>query len=172
MIGYWLAQALRNAGVRKPILGLLTQTLVDSADPAFASPTKFIGPVYARHRAQTLVDQHGRTIAADNSRWRRVVASPEPQRIIEQDSITELLDAGAVVICGGGGGAAVTEDAGDQLTGVEAVVDKDNVASLLGIAVGAQRLLVLTDVSAVMQNYGTPQATPVTSLDADDLGSM
>ena len=103
MIGYWLAQALRNAGVRKPILGLLTPTMVDSADPAFASPTKFIGPVYARHRAQTLADRHGWTIAADNSRWRRVVASPEPQRIIEQDSITELLDAGAVVICGGGG---------------------------------------------------------------------
>src|ERR1700687_64337 len=106
MIGYWMAQALRNAGVRKPILGLITQTLVDSADPALASSTKFIGPVYARDRAEKLADQHGWTVAADSGRWRRVVASPEPQRIVEQDSITELLDGGAVVICGGGGGAA------------------------------------------------------------------
>ncbi len=109
MIGYWLAQALRNAGVKKPVLGLITQTLVDAADPAFAAPTKFVGPVYRRDRAQLLAHRHSWTIAADNGRWRRVVASPEPLRIVEQDSITGLLDAGSVVICGGGGGAAVTE---------------------------------------------------------------
>jgi carbamate kinase len=172
MIGYWLAQALRNAGVRKPVLGLVTQTVVDSVDPAFASPTKFVGPGYPRDQAEELAGQHGWTVAVDNGRWRRVVASPEPIRIIEQDSITRLMDAGSLVICGGGGGAAVTEDAAGQLTGVEAVVDKDYVASLLGIAVGAQRLLVLTDVSAVMAHYGTPQAAPLTTLDADDLGAM
>jgi carbamate kinase len=172
MIGYWLAQALRNAGVKKPVVGLITQTLVDAADPAFAAPTKFVGPGYAQDRAQLLAHQHGWTIAADNGRWRRVVASPEPLRIVEQDSITRLLDAGSVVICGGGGGAAVTEDTAGQLSGVDAVVDKDYVASLLGIVLGAQRLLVLTDVSAVMQHYGTPKATPLTTLDPDDLDSM
>ncbi len=78
-----------------------------------------------------------------------MVASPEPLRIVEQDSITRLLDAGSVVICGGGG-AAVTEDAAGHLSGVDAVVDKDYVASLLGVVLGAQHLLVLTDVSAVM----------------------
>jgi carbamate kinase len=172
MIGYWLAQALHNAGVKKPVLGLITQTLVDAADPAFAAPTKFVGPGYARDRAQLLGHRHGWTIAADNGRWRRVVASPEPLRIVEQDSITRLLDAGSVVICGGGGGAAVIESIAGQLSGVDAVVDKDYVASLLGIAVGAQRLLVLTDVSAVMAHYGTPEATPLTALDPDDLGGM
>ncbi|MGB9227281.1 carbamate kinase [Mycobacterium sp.] len=172
MIGYWLAQALHNAGVKKPVLGLITQTLVDAADPAFAAPTKFIGPGYARDRADELAGQHGWTVAVDNGRWRRVVASPEPLHIIEQDSITRLLDAGSVVICGGGGGAAVTKNIAGQLSGVDAVVDKDYVASLLGIAVGAQRLLVLTDVSAVMAHYGTPQAAPLTTLDADHLGDM
>ena len=172
MIGYWLAQALHNAGVKKPVLGLITQTLVDAADPAFAAPTKFVGPGYARDRAQELAGQHGWTVAVENGRWRRVVASPEPLRIVEQDSITGLLDAGSVVICGGGGGAAVTENAAGQLRGVDAVVDKDYVASLLGIVLGAQHLLVLTDVSAVMEHYGTPEATPLTTLDPDDLGSM
>ena len=172
MIGYWLAQALRNAGVRKPIVGLVTQTLVDPADPAFAVPTKFVGPGYPRDRAQKLADEHGWTIAADADRWRRVVASPEPRRIIEQDSITELLDTGAVVIAGGGGGAPVTEDATGALTGVEAVVDKDYVSALLGIAVGAHRLLVLTDVAGVMLDYGTPQATQLTEIDVHGLGNM
>lgn len=172
MIGYWLAQALRNAGVKKPVLGLITQTLVDAADPAFATPTKFVGPIYRQDRAQLLAHRHGWTLAADNGQWRRAVASPEPLRIIEQDSIPGLLDAGSVVICGGCGGAAVTENGVGQLSGVDAVVDKDYVASLLGIVLGAQHLLVLTDVSAVMEHYGTPQATPLTTLDADDLASM
>ena len=172
MIGYWLAQALHNAGVRKPLLGLITQTLVNAADPAFASPTKFVGHGYPQERAQGLADVHGWTIAADGGRWRRVVASPEPVRIIEQDSITRLLDAGSVVICGGGGGAPVTEDAAGALTGVEAVVDKDYVASLLGVAVGAVRLLVLTDVAGVMLNYGTPAAAQLTEIDLHELGNM
>ena len=172
MIGYWLAQALCNAGVKKPVVGLITQTLVDAADPAFAAPTKFVGPGYAQDQAQLLAHRHGWTIAADNGRWRRVVASPEPLRIVEQDSITGLLDAGSVVICGGGGGAAVTENAAGQLSGVDAVVDKDYVASLLGTVLGAQRLLVLTDVSAVMQHYGTPEARPLTVLHPDDLRGM
>jgi carbamate kinase len=125
MIGYWLAQALHNAGVKKPVLDLITQTLVDAADPAFAAPTKFVGPGYARDRADELAGQHGWTVAVDNGRWRRVVASPEPLHIVEQDSITRLLDAGSVVICGGGGGAAVTVNTVGQLSGVDAVVDKD-----------------------------------------------
>lgn len=172
MIGYWLAQSLRNAGVRKPVLALITQTVVDGSDPAFASPTKFIGPGYPQDRAEELAGEHGWDVAVDNGRWRRVVASPEPVSIVEQDSITALLAAGSVVICGGGGGAPVTEDGDGSLVGVEAVVDKDYVASLLGITVGAQRLLVLTDVAAVMAHYGTPEAVPLTTLDPDDLGGM
>jgi carbamate kinase len=172
MIGYWLAQALRNAGVRKPVVGLITQTVVDAGDPAFVAPTKFIGPVYQRDRARQLASRRGWTVAADGAQWRRVVGSPEPRRIVEQESIAVLLDAGSVVICGGGGGAAVTEDAQGRLTGVEAVVDKDYVASLLGIAVDAHQLLVLTDVPAVMRDYGTPQSAPVASIDINDVAGM
>lgn len=171
MIGYWLAQSLRNAGVHKPIAALISQTVVDGGDPAFAAPTKFIGPVYTAEQARQVATDRGWVVAADGDRWRRVVASPEPQRIVEQDSIVRLLDAGSVVICGGGGGAPVTEDDG-RLTGVEAVVDKDYVASLLGVVIGATRLLVLTDVAAVIQDFGTPQAAPLASLDVEGLSRM
>ncbi len=172
MIGYWLVQSLRNAGVAKPILGLVSQTLVDPADPAFAEPTKFVGPGYPHERADELASKHGWTVAADGVRWRRVVASPQPQRVVEQDSITGLLDAGTVVICSGGGGAPVVADGDGQLTGVEAVVDKDYVAAMLAVAVAADRLLVLTDVAAVMTAFGTPAATPLTHVDVTDLAGM
>jgi carbamate kinase len=172
MIGYWLIQSLRNAGVSKPILGLITQTVVDSADPAFTAPTKFVGPGYSQEQAHKLAEQHGWTVAADGDRWRRVVASPQPQRIIEQASVTGLLDTGAVVICGGGGGAPVTVDNDGQLSGVEAVVDKDYVAAMIAIAVGANRLLVLTDISAVMTDFGTPNAAPLDHVDLSELAGL
>jgi carbamate kinase len=172
MIGYWLAQALHNAGVDKPILSIVTQTEVDAADTSFTAPTKFVGSSYPREQAQALADRHGWTIAADGRYWRRVVASPEPQRVVEQPSVTDLLGSGTVVICGGGGGAAVTADADGQLTGVEAVVDKDYVAALLAVAVHADRFLVLTDVPAVMRDFGTPQATPLPHLDLEQLRTM
>ena len=172
MIGYWLTQSLRNAGVSKPILSLITQTQVDPSDPAFAAPSKFVGPGYSQEQAHKLAKQHGWTVAADGKRWRRVVASPQPQRVVEQASITGLLDTGAVVICGGGGGAPVTEDSDGHLAGVEAVVDKDYVAAMLGIGVGADRLLVLTDVSAVMTDFGTPNAAPLTNVSLAELLDM
>jgi carbamate kinase len=172
MIGYWLIQSLRNAGVSKPILSLITQTQVDPDDPAFADPSKFVGPGYTHEQAEKLANQHGWNIAADGDRWRRVVASPQPQRIIEQDSITGLLDTGAVVICGGGGGAAVTVDNQGRLRGVEAVVDKDYVAAMIAIAVGADRLLVLTDVSAVMTDFGTPDAAPLNHVSLSELAGL
>lgn len=172
MIGYWLIQSLRNAGVSKPVLSVITQTVVDPADPAFTHPSKFVGRGYSREQAQKLADGNGWSVAADGDRWRRVVSSPQPQRIVEQASITGLLDTGAVVICGGGGGAAVTADRDGRLAGVQAVVDKDYVAAMLGIAVGAHRLLVLTDVSAVMTNFGTPNAAPLNRINLDELTGM
>lgn len=164
MIGYWLAQSLRNAGVTKPVMSLVTQTLVDPSDHAFATPTKFVGPGYTHRQAERLADRHSWTIAVDGDRWRRVVASPEPLRIIEQESIDGLLDHEAIVICGGGGGIPVSEDGAGQLQGVEAEVDKDATAALLAVAVKADRLLILTDVPAVMEDFGTPQATPLRRL--------
>jgi carbamate kinase len=172
MIGYWLTQCLRNAGVTKPVLSITTQTLVDPSDPAFARPEKFVGPVYTREHARQLADQHGWTIAADGGQWRRTVPSPTPQQIIEQDSLEGLLRAQAVLICGGGGGVPVTDDGHGQLRGVEAVVDKDLTAALLAISLHASRLLILTDVPAVMANFGTPQAAPLHHLDLDDLAGL
>jgi carbamate kinase len=172
MIGYWLAQCLRNAGVTKPVLGLVTQTLVDAADPAFGVPTKFVGPGYTHEQARQLADQHGWTIVADGDLLRRVVPSPAPRALVEQDSITRLLDSGTVVICGGGGGAPVTQAATGLLLGQEAVVDKDATAALLAVKVGADHLLVLTDVEAVMADFGTPQAAPLHRLDLGDLARL
>lgn len=172
MIGYWLIQSLRNAGVSKPILSLITQTVVDADDPAFGAPTKFVGPGYSKEQAKKLADRHGWTVAADADHWRRVVASPEPQRIVEQESVTGLLDTGVVVICAGGGGAAVTVSSADQLAGVEAVVDKDYVAAMLAIAVSADRLIVLTDVAAVMTDFGTPAAAALGHVSPAELADM
>jgi carbamate kinase len=172
MIGYWLAQSLHNAGVRKSILSIVTQTEVDRADPSFTAPTKFVGSGYPREQAQALSAEHGWRIAKDGQHWRRVVASPDPRRVVEQRAISDLLEAGTVVICGGGGGAAVTVDTDGQLAGVEAVIDKDYVAALLAVIVHADRLLVLTDVSAVMMDFGTPLATPLAHLDLEQIGTM
>ncbi len=171
-VGYWLTQCLHNAGVKKPALCVVTQTVVDPRDPAFTDPTKFVGPVYSRGRAQELADRHGWAIAADGEQWRRVVPSPAPQRIVEADSIVRLIDTQTVVICGGGGGAPVVADETGELHGVEAVVDKDLTAALLAITVDADRLLVLTDVAAVMSHFGTPQAEPLRNVDLDELAAM
>lgn len=170
MIGYWLTQSLRNAGVSKPVLTVVTQTVVDPADPAFLDPAKFVGPVYAHGKAQRLADLRGWTIAPDGEHWRRVVPSPVPQRIVEQDSIASLVAAGTVVVCGGGGGAPVVDGAG--LRGVEAVVDKDLTAALLAVELDADRLVLLTDVPGVMERFGTPRAALLPELDLDELADM
>ena len=171
MIGYWLMQALANAGVTKPVLSVVTQTVVDPADPAFGNPTKFIGPTYPQPMARQLATKHGWDIAQDGAAWRRVVPSPTPRRIVEQDVITALLDRDVVLICAGGAGIPVTDDAG-VLTGVDAVVDKDLTAALLAITMHADRLLILTDVSAVMSDFGTPQAAPRRDIDLQQLAQL
>ncbi len=169
MIGYWLAQSLRNAGVARPVVGVITQVVVDGSDRDFAAPSKFVGPGLSHDRARALADSHGWTIAQDGRHWRRVVPSPDPLRIVEQASIAGLVDAGSVVICGGGGGAPVVDDGSGGLRGVEAVVDKDLTAALLAIALRADQLVLLTDVPAVMRHFGTPQEEWIHHLDLDDL---
>jgi carbamate kinase len=172
MIGYWLAQELRNAGVRRPVVAVITQTVVDAADPAFAAPTKFIGPVYSSEEAQSVAARHGWTVASDGPTWRRVVPSPQPKRILEENPIRQLLEADALVVCGGGGGVPVVEDDSGRLTGVEAVVDKDLTAAQIALALGADRLLLLTDVPGVMRDFGTPHATPLRRLALAELPAM
>jgi carbamate kinase len=172
MIGYWLAQELRNAGVTRPIVAVLTQTVVHATDPAFRSPTKFIGPIYDRGQTDAVMVRHGWTLALDGEHWRRVVPSPEPRRIVEIDTIRTLVDTGSIVICGGGGGIPVVDSDPGGLSGVDAVVDKDLTAAVLALALAADRLLVLTDVPAVLRDFGTPAATPIGAIGADELSTV
>ncbi len=165
MIGYWLAQCLRNAGVTKPVVGLVTQTLVDADDTSFTSPSKFIGPVYDEWTAHELSRRHGWPVRADGPHWRRVVASPEPTGIVEVEIIELLVRAQIVVVCGGGGGAPVVRDAAGRLAGVDGVVDKDLTTASLAITTHADRLLLLTDVPGIMRDFGTPHAVRIPQLD-------
>ena len=116
--------------------------------------------------------EHGWSVAADGERWRRVVPSPMPLRIPELSSIKGLLDAGTVVVCGGGGGIPIVEDDRRGLSGVEAVVDKDLTAAHLAVELDADRLLVLTDASAVMRGFGTRQAEPTRDLTLEELADL
>jgi carbamate kinase len=161
MIGYWLIQALQNALPRRPVACLVSRTLVGRDDPAFGQPSKFVGPVYDEPRARALAAAHGWEIRRDGARWRRVVPSPEPAELLDLPAIRTLLGTRAIVICAGGGGIPVVADGAGGTHGVEAVVDKDLTASLLARQLDADALLLLTDVAAVMDGYGTPQARPI-----------
>jgi carbamate kinase len=161
MIGYWLLQALENALPEREVAALVTQTLVSADDPAFEKPTKFVGAVYTEAHARILAGARGWSIAADGDKWRRVVPSPAPQRIVETNLITRLVAANVLVVCAGGGGVPVIVGPDGALQGVEAVVDKDATAALLAIELHADFLLLLTDVAAVEADYGLPQAHPI-----------
>ena len=172
MIGYLLDQELVNELGARPVATLLTQVIVDAADPAFAAPTKFIGPVYDREAAERLARERGWTIAADGPHWRRVVPSPDPRSVVELSTIELLLDAGVLVVCVGGGGIPVTVDVDGHLRGVEAVIDKDLAAALLAAGLGADALLMLTDVPAVEAGWSTPAAHPLGAVSVAELRSM
>jgi carbamate kinase len=155
MIGYLLEQELRNTLPGREVATLLTQVVVDPHDPAFAHPTKPIGPVYDERQAAELRRGRGWTVARDGTSWRRVVASPEPRQIVELSTVRLLLEAGTVVVCVGGGGIPVTLADDQTLNGVEAVIDKDLASAQLAIALDADALLLLTDVSAVQDGWST-----------------
>jgi carbamate kinase len=159
MIGYLLVQALQG-DVDREVVALLTQVVVAEDDLAFARPTKPIGPVYELREAQRLAAERGWTIAPDGLYFRRVVASPEPREIVELDVIESLVASGAIVVCAGGGGIPVIRD-GRRLRGVEAVIDKDLTAALLAEKIGAERLIMLTDVPHVERAWGTADAEPI-----------
>jgi carbamate kinase len=178
MIGYLLEQELGNRLPERRVASLLTQVIVDPADPGFARPSKPIGPAYPRERAERLARERGWTIARDGEAWRRVVPSPEPLRIVELETIRLLLEAGVLVVCAGGGGIPVAVAADGSLHGVEAVVDKDLAAALLANELGADALLLLTDVAAVYGDWpaaerplGRVAAAELRRLDFDP-GSM
>jgi carbamate kinase len=161
MIGYWLAQALQNTLGKRDVAAIISQTLVSASDPAFANPTKFIGPVYTEDDARRLATDRRWTIRRDGTALRRVVPSPVPQCVVETSLIHALLFAGTVVVCAGGGGVPVVRDGQGALDGVEAVVDKDLTAALLAEQLDADALLLLTDVPAVETGFGTRDAHPI-----------
>jgi carbamate kinase len=161
MIGYLIEQALGNRLGDRPVATLLTQIAVAADDPGFSSPSKPIGPIYDEAEARRLAAERGWTVAADGASFRRVVPSPEPQQVIELATIRLLLDAGVIVICAGGGGIPVVADEAGRLHGVEAVIDKDLSAELLARSLGADMLAMLTDVDAVVADWGTPHARPI-----------
>lgn len=178
MIGYMLEQELRNVlPLGRHVSTLLTMIEVDPADPAFADPTKFVGPVYGRDEAQRHMAENGGkgwTIKQDGDYWRRVVASPRPRQILEIEAVTWLLDRQAVVICAGGGGIPVMRepDEARTLVGVEAVIDKDHASELLAEAVGADLLVMATDVDGVYADWGTPSQRRLDWVQASDLAGQ
>jgi carbamate kinase len=168
-IGYLLEQALATqfalAGRERRIIALVTQTIVDPADPAFGSPSKPIGPMMDETAALQLAARHGWSVARDGAGWRRVVPSPRPVGIVEAVSIGTLVDDGLLVVASGGGGVPVVPAEMGGWTGVEAVVDKDLAAVVLAEAVAADAVLFLTDVAAVHAGWGTPESVPLRELD-------
>jgi carbamate kinase len=160
MIGYVLEQELQNRLPEQTAVTVLTQVVVDPDDPAFAAPSKPIGPVYDEDQARRLARELGWTVAPDGDHFRRVVPSPQPLRIVELPAIRLLVEAGALVVCVGGGGIPVT-DGGGSLHGVEAVIDKDLAAELLARSLDADLLLMLTDVEAVMDGWGGAAQRPI-----------
>jgi carbamate kinase len=169
MIGYLLEQELGNALPGRAIASLLTQTVVDPRDPGFGHPSKPIGPVYGADLARRLARERGWAVALDGAGWRRVVASPAPRSIVELPTIELLLGHDVLVVCAGGGGIPVVADAHGALHGVEAVVDKDLTSALLARDLGADLLVLLTDVAAVELDWGTPNARPLRETTVQEL---
>ncbi|ELY20567.1 carbamate kinase [Vreelandella titanicae] len=169
MIGYIIEQELENAlDHNRPVATLLTQVLVDKNDPAFSNPTKFVGPVYEREEAETKAEAAGWHIAQDGDKWRRVVPSPKPLEIPDMRVLQLLLEQGVVVICAGGGGIPILRRENGSMIGIEAVIDKDAASALLASQLGADALLLLTDVDAIYRDFGKDTAAPIHKLTLDE----
>jgi carbamate kinase len=171
MIGYWLQQGLANAGLAKPVVTLVTQTVVDQADPAFRDKTKFVGSVYTEDEVRELARANDWTVRQDGQGWRRVVASPMPQRVVEIGIAELLLQNRVTVVLAGGAGVPVVEGP-RGLEGVDAVVDKDFTAALVAEVMHADLLVMLTDVPAVLTGFGTPSEAPLRDVTVAELEAL
>ncbi|EEA01909.1 carbamate kinase [Burkholderia sp. H160] len=173
MIGYLIEQELGNLlPFEVPFATILTQVEVDPHDPAFGRPSKPIGPVYSQEEAERLARDRGWSIAPDGDHFRRVVASPRPRRIFEIRPIRWLLERGTIVICAGGGGIPTCYDENQKLIGIEAVIDKDLCSALLAWELGADLLIVATDVDAAYVDWGTPHERAIAQAHPDDLEKL
>ncbi|WP_411751082.1 carbamate kinase [Serratia sp. (in: enterobacteria)] len=171
MIGYMLAQQLGAFHPAQPVSTLLTRVLVDSEDPAYREPSKFIGPVYEPQQQAELEQKYGWSMKLDGQYLRRVVPSPEPKKIIDIEAINLLLAKNHIVICNGGGGVPMVASA-EGMVGSEAVIDKDLASALLAEALDADHLVILTDADAVYQHWGTPQQKAIRSATTQELAPM
>lgn len=169
-IGYRIQRAvgreLAMRGMPREVVAIVTQVAVDVRDPAFARPSKPIGPYWDERPVGG-----GQYLHTEDGRWRRVVASPAPAELVETGAITAMLAAGILPICAGGGGVPVVRD-GHRLTGIEAVIDKDATSALLASDLDAEGLLVLTDVPRVVLDRGTPQARSLDELTTGDVEEL
>ena len=171
-IGYMLELEIDNAIEHQDTVVVLTRVIVDARDPAFADPSKFIGPVYTEAEAKAVGEKHGWTVKPDGDDWRRVVPSPQPLRIVELGAIERLVDAGFLVLCAGGGGVPVVVDAGGHQRGAEAVIDKDLASAVLATDLGVDVLVLATDVDAVYDGFGTPQQRAIARTTPHELRSL
>jgi carbamate kinase len=174
-IGYMLEQCLINhlhrVKQKVPACSLLTETIVDSSDPAFANPSKPMGPFYTEERAKQLALESGFVMREDAGRgWRRVVPSPNPREIVQAPVIADLTHQGVLVICNGGGGIPVVRDLRGALCGVDAVIDKDLSAERLAVSLAADVLLMLTDVEQVYIHYQMAEQKALGKVNVDEMG--
>ena len=170
-IGYHLTQAilgeLKHRGIMRSAVNVITQTVVDPDDPAFSNPTKPVGAFMTEEEAKAFAEATGATVREDAGRgWRRVVASPTPQRIVEFDAVHDLMEAGYIVVSTGGGGVPVFER-NDAYQGVPAVIDKDRSASMLAASFKADMLVILTAVEKVCINFGKPDQQELSHMTPD-----
>lgn len=174
MIGYMVEQELGNLlPFEVPFATILTMVEVDPNDPAFQNPTKFVGPVYDKEEADRLAAEKGWVVKPDGKKWRRVVASPLPQRIFEIRPIKWLLEKGTIVICAGGGGIPTMYEPDRErwLAGTEAVIDKDLASELLAREVDADLFVIATDVDGVYLDWGTPEQRKLEWVTPEELRS-
>jgi carbamate kinase len=159
-IGFMIEQSLQNAmnqeKIKREVVTVITQVVVDKNDPSIKNPTKYVGQFYTKEEVDKLARERGWAVKKDSNRgWRRVVASPIPVEIVEKETIKKLVHSGTVVIAAGGGGVPVCYDSNGQLEGVDAVIDKDRASAVLARDIEAELLIILTGVEKVSLNYGT-----------------
>jgi carbamate kinase len=161
-LGYILQQSLlnelRRQDTRRFVVTVVTQVLVDEADPAFEAPSKPIGPFFSKDEAQDRAKRLGWKVQEETGRgWRRLVASPRPIKVIQRDMIRDAARSGHVVVACGGGGIPIVEKPDGRYSGIEAVIDKDLTSSVLGVDIGAELLIILTAVPNVYVDFGKPE---------------
>lgn len=172
LIGYLLEREMRRLLPKRKLATILTMVEVDSDDPAMAEPTKPIGPIYSDAEWQQVSHRFGWRGVPEADGMRRVVPSPHPHAILQSDVIQDLLADGTIPICAGGGGIPVCRDGEYGLVGVEAVIDKDWTSARLAFELGADRLVMLTDVAAIYENWGEANASPLSHLSPSDVDAL